>query len=72
VFQESSGAVIRLEQSLYLATENWIVSAGAVQKGGTLRGRELNRFREKFNVASSVHAAWFSTSFSSQARENVQ
>ena len=72
LFQESSDAVIRLEQSLYLATEILVVSAGAVQKSDTLRGRKLNRFRKEFNVASRVHASWLSISFSSQARENVQ
>lgn len=58
LFQESSDAIIRLEQSLYLATEILVVSADAVQKSDALRGRELNRFRKEFNVASRVHASW--------------
>jgi hypothetical protein len=57
LFQESSDAVIRLEQRLYLAAEILVVGAGTVQKSATLRCRKLNGFRKEFNVASRVHAS---------------
>jgi hypothetical protein len=57
LFQESSDVVIRLEQSLYLAAEILVVSTDAIQESGTLHGRELNRFRKEFNVASRVHTS---------------
>jgi hypothetical protein len=72
LFQESSRSVIRPEQSLYLATEIFVVSAGLIQKSQPFCNGKLNRFREEFDVASGLHASWPSISFSSQARENVQ